>query len=917
MKKIIFTSLCILCFFHTELYASSIHVYEDISITKSHGLGQTLFVHETYNLNPFLDYQIIVERDGDDILGYRVWWKIFWPWHSLFISSSDSEGVRTWQWWKEKQSWIYTKIILKEDTFQLIDGIYTPNQIVWVSEYYRVEYDHDMTEPLCSDTFYSHDIFWENTFRIWSSRWFREEKYVFFLCEDRESWCQCDWVSWNCFISQWRVLTSPVLLEHGKTASANISNTTWLNNQCTLPASGSIFYDTEAPDVRILVDGSVLDMTLREYVRVDEQRYDGQDISGKKYYNLDELISFKATQDKDISIEAFDIYPAIATEGVSWIQSITLALWKRNGQTWAKTFSENLDYPQFNPDGSLTIEDKKTIDIWTIDAIKNTFSQVWEYQMYIWVRDFAGNESRVGFRYRVVPWDIDATRTLIQADQQNTKYALTTQFYRYSLTLRDSFGNPIPNKEIFNLSHSCIGQINCFDIRQDMTWDTPAGIRTLQIFDEENTSDAQWVVYFSIRSNAPWIFSEAFRFQIYNWDDSYENVSSFTSVSSFWSENTFLKPVLWVLEANTWAWWNNILPIWEEARYRIRALEYDTLGLEYTLSDDFDIYVDAPQDGTEFTFSWSLERVDDTIEFLWLFESTLPEDREHLSLLKIQDENLSPIVIQYVLDGYVVSYRLSTGVMGDAPLQLWVSQDEIEPVRIIGQSVVSTGNIWWNNTQDIRNILRSNIIRNLWSRTHNTTVAWVKYIDGAQLSGNTYVINGSPDFRTLVVRDANIQFEGDFNIWGSSIGIIALKSTWYSVSERWYNDVGNIYIEGNVSQIHAMIYADGWLISTSWWNVVSSQSSLRSSSLSRQLYIKWSVFSRNTLWGSILTNGLYILPWGQTTSQQDIAVQYDLHHLRRWNNACIEISGVCRFPNYLIIEYDSRIVSSPPPLFSQ
>ena len=72
MKKIIFTSLCILCFFHTGLYATSIHVYEDISITKSHGLGQTLFVHETYNLNPFLDYQIIVERDGDDILGYRV-----------------------------------------------------------------------------------------------------------------------------------------------------------------------------------------------------------------------------------------------------------------------------------------------------------------------------------------------------------------------------------------------------------------------------------------------------------------------------------------------------------------------------------------------------------------------------------------------------------------------------------------------------------------------------------------------------------------------------------------------------------------------------------------------------------------------------------------------------------------------------
>ncbi|MCH8518901.1 hypothetical protein LAT59_04025, partial [Candidatus Gracilibacteria bacterium] len=495
------------------------------------------------------------------------------------------------------------------------------------------------------------------------------------------------------------------------------------------------------------------------------------------------------------------------------------------------------------------------------------------------------------------------------------------EYYRYKITLRDAYGNTIPGKEIFNLRHTCSGQLNCFDIRQNMVGVNPSGVRTLDIFDTELISDSYGDIYFSIRSFAPGRFTESFRFEMYNWDDDYENVSTFTEVLVFGNENSFLKLITGKLQANISGVWEDNLLIGTETQYLLSTQIYNNTISNYTLSDDFDAYITASQSGTQFTLSGSLQREDSDILFTGIFESSLPESQEHLSLLTIDNSGVSPVSVSYVFQGYNISHLLSSHAIHHSPITLGFNDSAIEPVRIIGQSIDIGGddNDSHHNmsTQNTRNTFRRNIVRGIQGRVHNTTVGGVRYIDGSQLHGNTYTLSGTPNYQTLVVRDANILIESNFNIGGAPIGLIAMKSTGYSVTNKGYEDIGNIYIEPNVSQIHAIMYADGGIISTSGGQALGYNSASRSSILSSQLYIKGSIFSRNTLGGSELRDGVYMLPGSIATQDIDSAVQYDLRHLRRGNSNCVEVSGACRFSNYLIIEYDNRLISSPPPLFSQ
>jgi hypothetical protein len=43
-------------------------VTENTQIQKQHGLGQSIFTHENHFINPFSEYQIIVEKDEETIL---------------------------------------------------------------------------------------------------------------------------------------------------------------------------------------------------------------------------------------------------------------------------------------------------------------------------------------------------------------------------------------------------------------------------------------------------------------------------------------------------------------------------------------------------------------------------------------------------------------------------------------------------------------------------------------------------------------------------------------------------------------------------------------------------------------------------------------------------------------------------------
>ena len=911
MKIVIYALFFILVFFwwSISLLASQL-ITSDTTIKLEHGLWKSIFVHENYYLNPFSEFQVVIERDDDNILSYIVWWSEFWPEHDMFIRSDDSLETRVYRWWEKSQSWVYSRIVLKQDTFDLIDGVYTPRQRVEVTEYYRIEYSHDTTSPECSWTYFSHDELWRKTFLLQENSWFNNYKYWFFLCEDHESWCICnDWDE-TCLERNDRIISVPQIIPHDSLIENNFYNSVWLEAQCILSPDKRIFYDTHAPQFIIKSWQYEFDeYSSKEYVMIDALRYDGVDIPWKNYYNIHEVLQLEADSSREFYVDVIDEL-LNSNEWVSGISHFQIRLFKQSNNIFSQIFQTSQSFDFYNIDAQKKDADIKQIGLHEYEAFRSSFSEVGSYKMYISAEDFAGNDSRIGLRYDVIPWDIDPTRAIVKTDNRYTQYADFQDFYSYTITLRDRYWNIIPDQEIFQLKHDCHDLLNCDQIFQSTISNDQDEITAIDVYDVTERSDEHWNIYFNVRSFAPWKFSESFSFQsISQWE--------ITEFFVYWNENTFLHLVTWTLFADIDWVWQDKLPIWETTDYLLALNKHRHIEWDITLSSDFENYILPNTSSATFTLSGSLRAAWQNITFTWIYDTDLSSDEHHSLTLQISQNEISPIKIEYVIDGYTVQRRLSASVLQDQVIHIWWSDSDIEPLRIIWVDNVTKDNNLIFSHSDIRNNLRREILRSIQTRVHGTTLWWVKYINGNRINWDIYRIGWTPDFHTLAVRDANVLIENDFNVWWSPVGIIVLKSTWYNV-EWWYEDIWNLYISSNVSQIHAMVYTDGSVISTTpTWEIVTSNISQRETQLTNQLYLKWSVFSRNTIWWAYEQDNQFTLPGWRITENQDLAVQYDLEHLRYWNSNCLEVEEVCRFPNYTIIEYDSRIISSPPPFFNQ
>lgn len=96
------------------------------------------------------------------------------------------------------------------------------------------------------------------------------------------------------------------------------------------------------------------------------------------------------------------------------------------------------------------------------------------------------------------------------------------------------------------------------------------------------------------------------------------------------------------------------------------------------------------------------------------------------------------------------------------------------------------------------------------------------------------------------MKNGNLKIAGNFNTGGKKFGIIVLRD------DATRSDLGNIYIQPSVRYIQSAIYADGGIISTgfkSGEDTVGSykDSATRTNTLSEQLVIKGSLFTRNTI----------------------------------------------------------------------
>ena len=888
----------------------STRIEQDTSFDKEAGSGETLFVHQNHYINPFFD-----DRINGNTTPYNTSQWLYNASHPLVIRSTDTDVERTLSPWQEIQAWFYKKTVIQEDTFNLVAGVYIPKQHVRATTYYAIVYNYDTTGPQCPTTLFSHENTGIENFIFPEYPWFWKSKYWYFVCSDEESGCSCDSSDVGCFLRDDTILSIPQKIPHSGTFQYRFWNAAGLSTVCNSPTEQELFYDKTSPDMRIILPGIPEASLLREYVNNAGVLYDGEEITEKRFYHIKNDINFQADSSLDIKLQLYDLYDNTKVEEwVSWLNSYNLRIAELENGNWVNKIEQDHIFPEYNPLGTLWVQDLHPLDFQTLDNIEDIITKIGKYQVYVDFDDAAGNQSRVVFYFNIISADIDVGKSILEVWARDTLYADNSSSYSYTLALKDKYFNPVAWKSIVDIEQSCVSVSDCSELLLDMTWAAPIPVQALDIYDIDSVSDTQWLVHFSVQSRVPGVFTESFMVSVLN-----PNISlRFSS----W-DNTFLAPFVGVLESSVWwQWVSDVLPINQISNYRVRIEDSQSLWYTWTLSN-FSAHLHGKHLDTDFINPSVPTPWVGGIYFSGNFTSSLSEDEKHKTLLEIIDTPISGVEISYDLAGETVKYYLSSSSLSQEILQLGNTGELQNPVKIIWnfQWVGNTHNaserqnITDVDIYNLRTTLRKNVGVHISKRIDDTLISGVKYIDKTLDSNKAYVLESNPSFETLVVRNGNILIEDDFNASWKVVGLISYIDTGYN-KENGFDAIGNIYVEPEVISINALMYADGWLITTQSWNPISWSIPVRNDILEKQLSITGSLFTRNTLAGWRQLSGEYMLPGWTTTINQSLAVQYDLYYMRRGNEECIrDTYGFCDIPAYLIIEYDPRVSSSPPKFF--
>ena len=193
---------------------------------------------------------------------------------------------------------------------------------------------------------------------------------------------------------------------------------------------------------------------------------------------------------------------------------------------------------------------------------------------------------------------------------------------------------------------------------------------------------------------------------------------------------------------------------------------------------------------------------------------------------------------------------------------------------------------------------------NMWGQT-------VRITNASNISG----------VKTLVVEDGNLIIDGNILDPNGDALLWIIVLGW------------DIFIDTDVTDIHAILYTNRSIRSDKGWSPYDG-ADLRASDLQNQLYIKWSIFSENTLWWSRKSPAEcpYYITGTACSSAQEAQV-YDLNYLRRYYiyNADTDSDGIGDTPTRsgtwaawanattdaypVIIDYNSKVQDTPPPFF--
>ncbi len=281
-----------------------------------------------------------------------------------------------------------------------------------------------------------------------------------------------------------------------------------------------------------------------------------------------------------------------------------------------------------------------------------------------------------------------------------------------------------------------------------------------------------------------------------------------------------------------------------------------------------------------------------------------------------------------------------------------VSQSLIGKVKVIGNiggaSIFSTTYEISATISDIKmnkiiNEIRKNIsllTRNVSSTQLNVSRdSYGIFNTNTVLQGKMIYRNTTNQISRVNYADIKSTFESVANpvqsliiVWGDLYINDAVETTSFDGKPRaiivvknnlWIG--GNIYIAWGVTRIKSSLIAEWSLLSarfptstTSAYILYNLNTNSQLTLPDRQLYIVWSVISNNTIGGSYGPS--FSCPYTEPSPcDKDSSVKYDLNFFRDFqkddtNVALLRWYPDNRYDDYsVIIEYDPRILSNPPP----
>ncbi len=904
--------------------SSSSIIDSEKEFSKIHWEKNVLYVHEDYVINPFSWSNIVRNQTNRVTTSYSVDWRIFNSTHPKYQSNSN-----IYENWKQEEPWIYTMIRLLENTYTRdSSNILMPNQQVTVRKYYKVDFNFDKTPPTWGDLELFNDENATQRFTYTKWEWLNQPKYYTMTCTDLETWCRCDfnltkttenwWIDENnhaCTNSteiikkSWKVQTIPSIIWHLAKPKSNFENNvnvSW-DVEWTISGWSLIMYDQSSPRIGLAIidndNKTVEDFNYwyennREYIArsSDGKLYDWEQISWKVYYNIKNNVSIKANQEYKLWAVFLDQYITDSSNWVSWVKNYSIKVSKKNNSDW--TYSEiynfSRDYWVYNSNGTKTISDQK----WKIFDGLWTLKESWEYKIRLEVFDWAWNHTIANSNFNIYPESVSESNVTISSSWWE-KYANNSDYYLYKIVLRDQYGNPIKNKKINLLKHDC-----------SWLWDSCYGIKTdqinsnwtdaLNIFDFSNwwITNEKWEVELKIKSIAPWKYTNSFLLVLKEWDEEYVNTNNDLNIYAFNNQNNEFKNPIKIekilISDNEWMDWEWKPEIWKEQKYKIVL---DNEGLLNWYSNWF---LDLSKNNIDLNVKWHFWKEfkninksfwNDINNPVW-FEGLIDANDSVLIWPEIENKNLE---ISYDINNKNIKYYLNSEKIQWCSIEtLWLKVEwNIQwdwKSEITGQE---------ENISDISmSEARVDIRKNAFEITSWYT-DW-KMLNGVKYVEWDYIMESDPIYETIIVKNGNLIINSDVNTSNKKLWIIVLKDN-YDVNTD-YNKSWNIYISNNVNYIAASIFADWALRSAkpNWEKYTDSE-------LNEKLELFWTLFTRNTIWGSVLGWENYTLPWWKTTNDYELAKIYDLNYVRQLPSCNVDYS--------FLIKYNPEIQLNPPKWF--